>query len=221
VDSGTSISFISDQFVDSRGLVTKTLLSPFRISLFDGSASVAGDVLKYIDCLVFVPLADEHFLETLVKFHVTCLSSVDAIFGSSWLQATNTIIGGVNNDVVINGVMVSIFVVDPPANVIDEPSGKFLLEKYADVFVTYSLSSLLPHRPGFDCEVNLKPNSVPPFGKMYNLSKPEQDELKKYIFDNVQKGFIWVSSLGAAAPIFYVKVNSKADRPCVHHGAVF
>jgi hypothetical protein len=47
VDSGTYISFISDQFVDSRGLVTKTLLSPFRISLFDGSASVAGDVLKF------------------------------------------------------------------------------------------------------------------------------------------------------------------------------
>jgi hypothetical protein len=51
----------------------------------------------------------------------------------------------VNNDVVINGGMVSNCVINPPADVIDEPAGKFLLKKYSDVFVTESLSSLPPH----------------------------------------------------------------------------
>jgi hypothetical protein len=62
------------------------------------------------------------------------LSSAEAISGSSWLQATNTIIGGVNNDVIINGGMVSTCVIDPPSDVIEEPAGKFLLQKYSDVF---------------------------------------------------------------------------------------
>jgi hypothetical protein len=52
---------------------------------------------------------------------------------------------------------------------------------------------------------------------MYNLSKPEQDELRKYVDENIEKGFIRVSSSLAAAPIFYVKVDGKADQPCVDY----
>jgi hypothetical protein len=65
--------------------------------------------------------------------------------------------------------------------------------------------------------VNLKKGAIPPFGKMYNLSKDELDELKVYVTDNVKKGFIRVSSSSAAAPIFYVKVAGKANRPCVDY----
>jgi transposase InsO family protein len=52
---------------------------------------------------------------------------------------------------------------------------------------------------------------------MYNISKPEQDKLRKYVDENVAKGFIQVSSSPAGAPIFYVKVDGKADRPCVDY----
>jgi hypothetical protein len=83
VDFGASVSFINDCFVERHGLLTKTLESPFRISSFDGSASVSGDVSKFIDGCVFVPLLDGRFLETLVKFHITCLLSADAILGST------------------------------------------------------------------------------------------------------------------------------------------
>jgi hypothetical protein len=60
------------------------------------------------------------------------------------------VIGGVNNDVIINGGMVSTCAVSHSTDVIDEPTGNFLLDKYADVFVTDALSSLPPHREGFD-----------------------------------------------------------------------
>jgi hypothetical protein len=83
--------------------------------------------------------------------------------------------------------------------------------------VTDSLASLPPHRKGFDCEVNLKQDAVPPFGKMYNLSKEERDQLNQYVEENLKKGFIKVSSSSAAAPIFYIKVPGKADRPCVDY----
>jgi hypothetical protein len=46
---------------------------------------------------------------------------------------------------------------------------------------------------------------------MYNLSKTERDALQVYVLDNLSKGFIQISHSSAAAPIFYVKVEGKAD----------
>ena len=63
----------------------------------------------------------------------------------------------------------------------------------------------------------MKKGAVPPFGKMYNLSKGERDQLNLYVGENLKKGFIKVSSSSVAAPIFYVKVAGKADRPCVDY----
>jgi hypothetical protein len=63
----------------------------------------------------------------------------------------------------------------------------------------------------------LKKGVTPPFGKLYNLSKEERDQLNTYVKDNLEKGFIQVSSSPAASPIFYVKVEGKADCPCVDY----
>lgn len=35
--------------------------------------------------------------------------------------------------------------------------------------------------------------------------------------ENLRKGLIRVSPLSAAAPLFYVKVDGKADRPCMDY----
>ena len=53
---------------------------------------------------------------------------------------------------------------------------------------------------------------MPPFGKMYNLSKEEQDQLNLYVEENLKKGLIKVLSYSAAAPKFNVKVPDKAER---------
>jgi hypothetical protein len=62
--------------------------------------------------------------------------------------------------------------------------------QFNDVFVTNSLSCLPPHREGYDCEINLRPNSKPPFVGMYHLSEQENLQLKQYVFDLKDKGFI-------------------------------
>jgi hypothetical protein len=210
VDSGSSSSFIDEQFVRRHELTTFSLSSPLRVESFDGLSAASGDVTEGVDIEFFIPLSTGSFLRSTVQFFVTRLSSADAILGSSWLKASNTFIGGVNNSIIINGCILfnSSISVSP---------GNYLLKKFADVFVTDSLASLPPHRKGFDCEVNLKEGSTPSFGRMYNLSKPETDALRKYINENVAKGFICLSSSPAAAPIFYVKVEGKADRPCVDY----
>jgi hypothetical protein len=68
-----------------------------------------------------------------------------------------------------------------------------------------------------DISIHLKQGAVPPFGRLYNLSLDEQQQLKKYIDENLHKGFICLSSSRAAAPIFFVRVPGKKPRPCVDY----
>jgi hypothetical protein len=60
-----------------------------------------------------------------------------------------------------------------------------------------------------DISINLKDGVVPPFGGLYNLSIDEQQQLNQYIDENLEKGFIRLSSSRAAAPIFLVRVPGK------------
>jgi hypothetical protein len=60
-----------------------------------------------------------------------------------------------------------------------------------------------------DISIKLENRSFPPFGGLYNFSMNEQQQLKKYIDENLAKGFIRLSSSRAAAPIFFVRVPGK------------
>jgi hypothetical protein len=103
LDSGSSSSFIDNCFVQDYSLKTDELASPYRIKLFDGSAVVSGNVTTFVTVSIFIPLVTGKFLQSTVWLFVTWLSSANVIFGSSWLKATNTFIGGTNNSIIING----------------------------------------------------------------------------------------------------------------------
>jgi hypothetical protein len=45
------------------------------------------------------------------------------------------------------------------------------ITQFSNVFVTDSLSCLPPHWEGYDCKINLKPGSKPPFVGIYHLSE--------------------------------------------------
>lgn len=87
--------------------------------------------------------------------------------------------------------------------------------KYSHVFFPQDFV-LPPHRL-FDCAIDLKPDCDPPFGGLYNLAQSEQTELREYLNEMLEKGFIRPSSSAAAAPIFFVKVPGKKNRPCVDY----
>lgn len=91
------------------------------------------------------------------------------------------------------------------------------LSHFPDVFVPRVLGSLPPHRPGYDCKINLKSGSVPHFSNSYLLSKDEEAELWAYLDNKLVRGHIRPSSSPAAAPIFYVNVPGKKNRPCVDY----
>lgn len=52
---------------------------------------------------------------------------------------------------------------------------------------------------------------------MYHLSEQETAQLKRYVFDLRNKGFIWELSSPAGAPIFFVKTPGKGNCPCIDY----
>ncbi|OAV86142.1 hypothetical protein PTTG_30057 [Puccinia triticina 1-1 BBBD Race 1] len=210
VDSGASASFIDIDFAKKIKIEIFDLPIKVQCKSFDGSAATSGEINSYAKGDVLIPTVCRSFLCSQVTLYLTKLASANIILGNSWLKNTGLFVGGSNCDVVMYDSVQEICVAD--CN-----EAKVLTQEFADVFVTESLARLPPHRGQFDCKVNLKEGAIPPFGKMYNLSKLERDELKTYVDDNLAKGFIRLSSSSAAAPIFYVKVEGKANRPCVDY----
>ena len=83
--------------------------------------------------------------------------------------------------------------------------------EFLDLFGEEEYAELPPHRPGFDCEINLKDGAeLPKPSGVYAMSVSELDELKTTLDDLLAKGFIRPSTSQAAAPCFYIpKKNGK------------
>ena len=87
--------------------------------------------------------------------------------------------------------------------------------QYADVFSKEQADELPPHGPQ-DHAIETNGDQLP-FGPLYNLSANELKVLKKYIDDNLRKGFIQPSTSPAGAPILFVKKKDGGLRLCVDY----
>ena len=87
---------------------------------------------------------------------------------------------------------------------------------FIEVFNEKNCDILPPHRE-YDCEIRLKDNSELFYGPIYPLTEVERDELKKYIKENLEKGFIRKSSSPAGAPVLFVKKKDGSLRLCVDY----
>lgn len=92
-----------------------------------------------------------------------------------------------------------------------------LPSKYQDFAIVFSKTEadrLPPHR-SCDHTIPLIPDSIVPFGPLYNLSKTELDTLYEYIQENLAKGFIERSESPCGAPVLFVKKKDCSLRLCV------
>jgi hypothetical protein len=69
-------------------------------------------------------------------------------------------------------------------------------------------NKLLLHCP-YDYRILLNDGFTPPFGPIYSLSRTELEVLRKWLEENLSKGFIHASSSPAGIPILFIK---KGDR---------
>ena len=90
---------------------------------------------------------------------------------------------------------------------------------YLPVFSKVEADKLPPHRPS-DHRIILKPGSEPPWGRLYGMSRGELLVLKKYIKENLEKGFIRPSSSPASSPVLFVKKPGGGLRFCVDYRAL-
>ncbi|KAE8247514.1 hypothetical protein A4X03_0g7031, partial [Tilletia caries] len=90
---------------------------------------------------------------------------------------------------------------------------------YVDVF-RKSSADLLPDHRSYDHKIPMQPNTTPPFGPIYSLSEGEHQELRNYLKENLDKGFIRPSSSPAGAPVLFVPKPDGTFRMCVDYRGI-
>jgi hypothetical protein len=88
--------------------------------------------------------------------------------------------------------------------------------KFLPLFSETEANKLPPHRP-YDHRIPLKDGFTPPFGPIYSLSRTELEALRKWLEENLSKGFIHASSSPAGAPILFIKKGDGSLRLCVDY----
>jgi len=86
--------------------------------------------------------------------------------------------------------------------------------EYRSVFEK-TASERFPKKRPWDHRIDLKPEFIPKKSKIYPMNQKEEEEMNKFIEDNLKKGFIHKSTSPQASPFFFVaKKDSQALRPC-------
>jgi len=76
-------------------------------------------------------------------------------------------------------------------------------------------SEQFPERQPWDHRIDLKSEFVPKKSKIYPLNQKEEEEINKFINDNLRKGFICKSTSLQVSPFFFIsKKDSQVLRPC-------
>ena len=92
--------------------------------------------------------------------------------------------------------------------------------KFLDVFSKDDVDKLPPLRPGVDHKIKMEPGTQAPSGPLYSMSREELEVLKKYLTENLNKGFIQASSSPAATPVLFVKKPGGGLCFCVDYRAL-
>ena len=75
----------------------------------------------------------------------------------------------------------------------------------------------LPTRGPYDHAINLEEGAKPPASALYGMSRNEALELRRYLDENLSKGFIRASRSESAAPVLFVKKPGGGLRFCVDY----
>ena len=88
---------------------------------------------------------------------------------------------------------------------------------WKDLFREEVTAAVLPIHQPWDHEIKLEPGKQPTFGPIYALSEKELEALRKYLDENMKKGFIRKSQSPAGYPILFVPMKDGTLRLCVDY----
>ena len=223
IDSGACSCFIDATFASLHHIPLRK--KDFRLSVFlaDGSHIKSGQVTKETLPLPAATSADHR---ELLILDVISSPLFPVILGIPWLRVHNPQVDWSSGTIrfpsrycqehCLPGLpsfspTLLCLNTDPSLlQAVPEPYHEFL-----DVFSKKG-DSLPPYRP-YDCPIELLPGAEIPLGRIFPLSEKEQDALKIYIDENLNKGFIRPSTSPAGAGIFFVAKKDQTLRPCIDY----
>ncbi|MBW0486903.1 hypothetical protein O181_026618 [Austropuccinia psidii MF-1] len=202
INTGASSSFVNEYFIHQHQLLKQTHPSPVKIQAFDGTS---GQPVTNLWVGNFTLRSDNGtFATSAVQANITRLTKADLILGMLGLvdgmQQCNSkdycfqVLKWCQQD-----LLVALKIDDIPC----------FLHKFRSVFSSFSQSFLPPLQTCFDCTIKLKPNCIPPFGGLYQLSNEEKIQLKAYINDLLKKGFIQVDASRTAMAAILSQPNEN------------
>ena len=90
-------------------------------------------------------------------------------------------------------------------------------KKWEYLFQEEETAAALPIHQPWDHEIRLEQGKQPTFGPIYALSEKELGTLRKYLDENMKKGFIQKSESPAGYPILFVPKKDGSLRLCVDY----
>ena len=93
------------------------------------------------------------------------------------------------------------------------------LHRFLPAFDKKAANTLPPHRET-DHQIELQPGTTAPAGPLYNMSLDELQVLRKWLVENLEKGFIRASSSPAASPVLFARKPGGGLRFCVDYRAL-
>lgn len=236
VDSGADESFLDKELALKLNLTLILLSSPVKANALDGR--LLFTVTHCTELAVKMCINDNHVEEII--FHVMESVQHPLILGFPWLVKHNPVINWRSGEVkgwgeecklkcnkkeVIVRKLSTEIVTDinypksPHDSLSDFPDLSKVPTCYHDLKEVFSKSratSLPPHRQ-YDCAIDLVSGSTIPKGRLYSLSVPEKEAMRKYITSSLEAGLIRPSSSPAGAGFFFVGKKDGSLRPCIDY----
>lgn len=221
IDSGSSDTLLSQDFVERNGYARCNLPKPVPLEFMDGKPPASGSLREYIPR---VKLTVHGRAETKDIF-IAQVARYDMVLGMSWLEKHNpdfdyqarTLTWRPKSPAVEKPQESVQGCEELPrigANLTRLPAN---YSSYSDVF-DKAKADILPEHGDHDCAILLKdPKAKLPSKGMYKLTESEREELRKYVEENLAKGFIRPSKSPVGSPIFFVKKKDGTLRPVVDY----
>ena len=219
VDSGADACLIDFEFAKQAGISMVSLPKSLSVQAINGNhlGKVTHETVP-----VTLTISGNH-VET-IQFKVLHSSSVPLVLGRPWLIKHSPNVSWASGEIKSWGEYCFAHCLrsaaSPPKGTdspVSPPDVAGVPEVYLDlrdVFNKTSALSLPPHRP-YDCAINLLPGAPLPKSRLYNLSGPEKETMKKYISESLASGIIRPSSSPVAAGFFFVGKKDGSLRPCI------
>ncbi len=227
IDSGAAGNFMSRDYAMHHKIALIPCSSPLTVEAVDGRPLGSGRVSHVTQEIRMRTGALHH--ET-IQFYILHAPHTPVILGLPWLRKHDPHIQWATGQIVCWGKnchTTCLTTVTPlPVQSIIEPREDAVMNRlpsvYHDLSEAFSktkASRLPPHRTN-DCAIDLVPGTTPAKGRVFPLSQPETEAMRKYIEEKLAKGFIRPSTSPASAGFFFVQKKDGGLRPCIDYRAL-